>query len=270
LGYYQRAKNLLKGAQFVVEKYNGVIPETREALLEIPGIGPYSSGAILSIAFRKSTAALDGNLIRVYSRFFAIRDDVGQPNTLKKLWKVAEKVAPEAAADSREFAEGMMELGATICTPRNAKCIECPINEKCLSYRQGLVSLLPKKSSKKLRKKHYEEVFLVERHGKIAFFKSGTDSKYRDFSRLPFCRLKKPREVAPDFKYAVTTRDFYVWKREKLTRTIAARVSWIAREKVAELLLPAIDRKVLKTLPRIFEKRADRHGANAPRDRRSR
>ncbi len=270
LGYYQRAKNLLKGAQFIVEKYGGVIPETRDALLEIPGIGPYSSGAILSIAFRKSTAALDGNLIRVYSRFFAIEDDVGQPDTLKKLWKVAEKIAPQGSDDSREFAEGMMELGATICTPRNTKCIECPLNKKCLSYKHGLVSILPKKLSKKVRRKHYEEVFLVERQGKIAFFKTGTDSKYQDFSRLPFCQLKKPREGPPEFRYSVTTRDFYVWKREKLTGTMAARVSWIEREKVAELLLPAIDRKILKTLPGVFEKRADRHGSNASRNRRSR
>jgi A/G-specific adenine glycosylase len=133
LGYYRRGQNLLKGAKFVVENYDGEMPQTREKLLGIPGIGPYTAGAILSIAFRQREAVVDGNVLRVFSRLFALYDKIGGGKMEKVCWKLAEElVDPEFPAD---FNQAVMELGATVCTPTSPKCSDCPVRELCAAYR---------------------------------------------------------------------------------------------------------------------------------------
>ncbi len=246
LGYYRRAKNLHKGAQFVVSECEGRLPDSRDELMRVPGIGMYSSGAILSIAFRKAAAALDGNLIRVYSRYFGIEDPVDTRQILKSLWQIAERHVPEDPLVRREFAEGMMELGALICTPKNPRCGECPVSKNCVALKTGVQDQLPRKAKTEKRTKHFEEIYILQKGKKIAFLKKGADPKYPDFCRLPFVTVNRRLKKGFLFKsrYAVTTRDFevYVSKRDDKARGYI----WADIKSINKLLLPAIDRKIVK------------------------
>lgn len=132
LGYYRRAQNLLKGAKYVVDHYNGVIPSSREGLLTIPGIGPYTAGAIASIAFQQREALVDGNVLRVFSRLFALREEVGGGKMEKICWKIADELVDPCFPG--DFNQALMELGATVCTPTSAKCNDCPVKSLCAVY----------------------------------------------------------------------------------------------------------------------------------------
>jgi adenine-specific DNA glycosylase len=131
LGYYRRAQMLLKGAQWVANENNSTIPNDVESLLKIPGIGPYTAGAIASIAFGSVAPIVDGNVIRVISRLVATKFMTGSKDMNKLCWTVAKDLVDED--DPGSFNQALMELGATICKPTSPKCDSCPIQEICVS-----------------------------------------------------------------------------------------------------------------------------------------
>lgn len=165
LGYYSRARNAHKAAQEVVEKYGGKIPTNHETMLKLPGFGPYTTAAVLSIAYNQDHALVDGNVIRVLTRIFAIHKDPKETPTKKQIWKVAQELLPSGKA--REYNQAIMELGALICTPQKPRCNVCSVSKLCKAYLQGIQEKLPIKSLKK-EKPHYEiAVGIVENKGKI-------------------------------------------------------------------------------------------------------
>ncbi|MFO7633000.1 MAG: A/G-specific adenine glycosylase [Caldilinea sp.] len=144
LGYYARARNLHKAAQQIVAKYGGQLPAERKALLALPGIGEYTVGAILSIAFNQPEPILDGNVKRVLARLFDIDRPIDEPAVLRRLWELARAIVEAAPADAAgDCNEGLMELGATICTPQNPRCLICPLVELCEAVRKGVQSERP-------------------------------------------------------------------------------------------------------------------------------
>lgn len=249
LGYYRRAKNLRTGAKLIVDTWSGRFPESREELLKVPGIGAYTAGAILSIAFRKPEAALDGNLIRVYSRLFAFQGDVGETDSLKYLWEIARCHTPQDSSIAREFTEGMMELGATVCTPRKPLCGACPVQNFCLAHKRGLESDLPKKTPKKTSLPIREWVFLHRRANKIGLLRRGADSRFPDFMRLPYQALKtKPTRLHPRFTYSIGQKKFEAYV---IYKKPSAKLVYVHEKKLSEVILPAVDRKILNRL--VFE-----------------
>jgi len=141
LGYYSRARRLREGARFVVREFDGVLPGDPELLRQVPGVGPYSAGAISSIAFGRETPLVDGNVVRVLTRAFGLRGDPGRAPLKQALWaRAAELVKGERPGD---FNQALMELGATVCTPRRAHCAECPWSKQCAALDTGQVELLP-------------------------------------------------------------------------------------------------------------------------------
>ncbi|HDQ45788.1 MAG TPA: A/G-specific adenine glycosylase, partial [bacterium] len=147
LGYYARARNLHRAAKEIVQRFGGCIPDRAEDLLSLPGIGRYTTGAILSIAFGRPAPVLDGNVIRVLSRFFQITDNVDRSATQKRLWALAESLLPRTRI--RDFNEAMMELGALVCTPKRPGCDSCPLSDLCTARRIGIQASLPVKTPKK-------------------------------------------------------------------------------------------------------------------------
>ncbi len=143
LGYYSRARNLHAAAKEIVRRFKGRMPDTREDLLSLPGIGRYTAGAILSIAHGKSEPVLDGNVIRVLARLFRFTENVRQSATLKRLWNTAESLLP--AAHARTHNEALMELGATVCIPRLPRCPDCPVSVFCEAFRHSVQGELPVK-----------------------------------------------------------------------------------------------------------------------------
>uniref|UniRef100_A0A7S2RQD0 Adenine DNA glycosylase n=1 Tax=Mucochytrium quahogii TaxID=96639 RepID=A0A7S2RQD0_9STRA len=150
LGYYSRARNLHAGAKKVVENFEGIIPNDRKDLLSIPGIGAYTCGAILSIAFNKRSPLVDGNVIRVFSRICAVLREAKDKHTVKGCWTLAETLIPQTRPG--DFNQALMELGATVCTPQRPKCEICPIRQHCLAYSKDpqTVERYPVKSQRKV------------------------------------------------------------------------------------------------------------------------
>jgi A/G-specific adenine glycosylase len=130
LGYYRRATMLHRGAIAVVREFDETIPSRIDELLQIPGVGRYTAGAIASIAFGKSEPIVDGNVTRVLSRLFALEDPLGSAGLAREAWKHASQLV-HAASAPRAFNQGLMELGALICTPRNPRCEGCPVARPC-------------------------------------------------------------------------------------------------------------------------------------------
>jgi len=164
LGYYSRAANLQKCAKVLVEKYNGKLPEEYEQLVKLPGIGPYTAGAIASIAYGKGVSAIDGNVMRVLARYFGIKEDVREPSTKDLVLQSIQDVYKESLSYG-SFNQGLMELGEILCIPKGkVLCESCPLHENCYAYKNQCVDSIPYRSPLK-QKKIVERTLLVVRQG---------------------------------------------------------------------------------------------------------
>jgi len=141
LGYYRRAHLLHEAARVVVNELAGTFPSTVDGLLELPGIGRYSAGAIASIAFDVSAPILDGNVKRVLSRVFAVRESHNEASTVARLWQLSTTVIPRKRCG--DFNQALMDLGATVCKPKTATCNACPIATVCQAHALQLTQEIP-------------------------------------------------------------------------------------------------------------------------------
>lgn len=150
LGYYSRARNLQSAVREVHQAYDGVVPNTPKEISSLKGVGPYTTGAILSIAYGVPEPAVDGNVMRVLSRILLIEEDIAKPKTRK----IFEDVIRELISQENPsyFNQGLMELGALVCTPTSPSCLLCPVREHCRAFHKGVQTDLPVKSKKKSTK----------------------------------------------------------------------------------------------------------------------
>jgi A/G-specific adenine glycosylase len=160
LGYYRRFKNLKKACQILCESNLCILPNSFEALIKLPGIGQYTAGAIMSIAYKKPYSALDGNVIRVLARYLGIHDDMRQEKNKKKLNNYNQKQIEQA--QPHIYTQAMMELGALVCRPKNPKCELCPLQNDCFAYQNQQTNILPFLSKSKPKKEMIYQTFIVE------------------------------------------------------------------------------------------------------------
>jgi A/G-specific adenine glycosylase len=163
LGYYARARNLHACARHVVLAHGGRFPRSAGALRELPGIGAYTAAAIAAIAFDARAAAIDGNAERVMARLFAIEDEL--PHAKREIARRALTLVPPQR--SGDFAQGVMDLGATICTPKSPNCLLCPWRDACQGRTRGVAESLPRKAAKRARPVRYGTAFWIERQGAV-------------------------------------------------------------------------------------------------------
>lgn len=159
LGYYSRARNLQSAVREVHEQYNGVVPSDKSEISELKGVGPYTAGAILSIAYNQPEPAVDGNVMRVLSRYFALEDDIAKQSTRVKIEHLAQGLIPVGEAGA--FNQALMELGATVCTPRAPHCLTCPVQVHCAGRLAGIAEALPVKTKAKPPRPERRVVALV-------------------------------------------------------------------------------------------------------------
>ncbi len=169
LGYYSRARNLQKAAQTVLRQHGGVIPRTYAELVLLPGIGPYTAGAVASIAYGVPLPAVDGNVLRVISRITASRANIGDPETKRAVEQNIAAILPDS--DVGAFNQSLMELGAGVCLPGQPKCGGCPVQALCDGYRLGIAAELPVKSPKPKRKTEEKTVFVLVWKRRLALLK---------------------------------------------------------------------------------------------------
>ena len=165
LGYYSRARSLQKAAQMIVAEFGGQLPADVLKLRSLPGVGDYTAGAIASIAFGIPAAAVDGNVERVICRYYAIEDTVGTPAVRRMITEKTQALVP--ADRPGAFANAMMEMGATMCTPKNPKCLLCPVRENCAGFAKGIAEQLPQKAKKKKQRVEERAVLLVMAEGHV-------------------------------------------------------------------------------------------------------
>jgi A/G-specific adenine glycosylase len=163
LGYYSRARNLQSAVREVVEQYGGQVPSSKSEVSSLKGVGPYTSGAILSIAYNQPVPAVDGNVMRVLSRYFCLEDDIARPSTRFGIEGLAQELIPDGEA--ADFNQALMELGALVCTPKSPLCQECPVMKLCKGRLEGRERELPVKTKAKKARSVYRFAALVEGTG---------------------------------------------------------------------------------------------------------
>lgn len=158
LGYYSRARNLKKAAQVIMEEYRGIFPNTYEKIIKLPGIGEYTASAIASICFGEATPTVDGNVLRVYTRFKNDKRNIDLPKTKKEIRNELSRIMPLETGD---FNEALMELGESVCLPKGKpKCEDCPIREFCKAFKYQTWDKFPIRMEKRKKKELFFTIFL--------------------------------------------------------------------------------------------------------------
>lgn len=195
LGYYSRARNLHQTAKVIVEQHQSTFPTDYTELLKLKGIGAYTAAAIGSFAYELPYPVVDGNVIRLISRILGITRMVDDKEVIKEIYTFVNEAIKNTIPS--EFNQAIMDFGATVCVPRNPKCITCPISEYCIAYQQGLVNLIPQKSKKapkSIRYFHYYEIRDAENKTIIAQ-RNGNDI-WKKLYEFPMVETEK--ETIPD------------------------------------------------------------------------
>jgi A/G-specific adenine glycosylase len=197
LGYYSRVRNLHSAVKEVNEKYNGEVPNTPKEIAELKGVGPYTAGAILSIAYGIPEPAVDGNVMRVLSRILSIWDDIAKPSSRKVFEQaVRELISHE---EPSAFNQALMEVGALICTPTSPSCLLCPVRDHCQAFYEGVQNELPVKSKKaKQRDVQLAAVILTGQDGKLLIHRRQANGLLANLWEFPNVEIHHPLQVERD------------------------------------------------------------------------
>ncbi|MCP4537675.1 MAG: A/G-specific adenine glycosylase [Chloroflexi bacterium] len=279
LGYYARARNLHATAQQVVSANDGQLPDTFDDLLALPGVGRYIAGAVASIAFGRDVPAVDGNARRVLCRVFRIREDVTRSKVQRKLEVLATNLLPAGRAGV--FNEALMELGATICTPRAPRCDRCPLGDLCQAHAEGVQETLPVKRPRK-RVPHYDvaAAVTVRDDGRVLVAQRNVDDmlggmwefpggKRESDETLPECLAREMREeldVEVDVgRVLIVVKHAYTHFRITLHAFCCGLVSgeprcvdcaafrWVVPDELNALPMSVADRKVAQAFQSTLE-----------------
>lgn len=264
LGYYARARNLHACAGAVIERHGAEFPETEAELLALPGIGPYTAAAIRAIAFDQPASAVDGNVERVIARVGAIKTPL--PDAKPEIARRAAALVPDRRAG--DYAQAMMDLGATVCTPRNPRCVICPLMENCKGRRQGIAEQLPARAPKPNKPTRRGLAFvLANKQGAILLRKRPSKGLLGGMDEVPSSPWREGRLVIADaLKEAPVPARWKVLEggvRHTFThfhlelsvaRATAATMrlarlapgsAWVQLDRMTERALPTVMRKVI-------------------------
>lgn len=191
LGYYRRPRHLRQAAQAIVERHGGAIPSKVDELMALPGVGRYTAGAVASIAFGRPAPIVDGNVARVLARLFALNAPLNLPATGRRLWELAAALVPRSAPG--DFNQAMMELGATVCTPRQPHCPACPLADLCCARRRGLVDRLPVVAPRPTPRAVEHAIVAVQRGRCFLFVQRPARGLWASMWQLPTCEVGDPQ-----------------------------------------------------------------------------
>jgi len=192
LGYYSRARNLHFTAKYISNELNGVFPQSYEEIIKLKGIGPYTAAAISSFAFGLKFPVVDGNVLRLISRYFGIEESIDISNTHKTIKALCSEAIENT--DPAIFNQAIMDFGARICTPKRAKCINCPLNETCFAFAKDRVYDLPIRTKKVKKKKRYLAYYLVENQGKILISKRTKKDIWQGLYEFPLIEFETEKD----------------------------------------------------------------------------
>nr|WP_220129240.1 A/G-specific adenine glycosylase [Anoxybacillus calidus] len=202
LGYYSRVRNLHAAVKEVKETYGGRVPNTAEEFSKLKGVGPYTTGAVLSIAYGIPEPAVDGNVMRVLSRIFLVWEDIAKAGTRKVFEEIVRQII--SYDNPSYFNQGLMELGALICVPGRPSCLLCPVQAHCRAFHEGVQSELPVKTKKgKVKEVQISAAVLENEEGKILIHKRPNEGLLANLWEFPNCEtpltLENPKEQLRNF-----------------------------------------------------------------------
>jgi len=294
LGYYSRARNLHKAAQVVMSEWGGQLPTTYESLQTLPGVGPYIAAAVASIAFNIPVPVVDGNVLRVFARFWGITDDIRDPKLRDTLFNQLTPFIQKSKPS--QFNQAMMELGALICTPRNPKCSDCPLAKNCIALQTQQTDTLPFKS-KKAPVPHYDiAVGVIWQDGKILIGRRKEDQMLGGLWEFPGGKLNVGesaeaavvREIREEtglttnvlHKYCVVKHAYTHFKItltafacEVISGTVspksAEELKWVSPDALHDYPFPTANKKVIAAIDQgpLFGIKAPRNGKTASKSR---
>jgi A/G-specific adenine glycosylase len=250
LGYYARARNLRRAARVIAE--NGSFPRDFEGIRDLPGVGDYTAAAISSICFGLPHAVLDGNVLRVLARAGAEKGDIGSATVRARLREQAQRLLdPRRPAD---FNQAIMELGATVCLPRNPQCLLCPWREHCAARALGIEQELPVKLRKRDPVKLAIELLVVEKEGRLLLRQRGpAESRLAGFWELPEARdmpSAQRGQSSGSFQHSITRHDYTIEVYPASAVKAPKGFRWFTWPELASLPLSTMTRKALDLLPR--------------------
>ncbi len=259
LGYYARARNLKKCAEVVVADHDGCFPDTETDLLALPGVGPYTAAAIAAIAFNRQATILDGNVERVIARLHRVATPL--PKAKEELRALAKRYTPTLRPG--DYAQAIMDLGATICTPTKPKCILCPWREDCAAHAVGDMEAFPRKTPKAVRPQRFGFCFvMLDKNVRIALEKRPEKGLLGGMVQVPTTDwLGTPLDVAKAATLAPIKAKWrqleggvtHVFTHFALHLTLFAatgvtadpRYQWVAIDQLGTVALPSVMRKVV-------------------------
>lgn len=244
LGYYSRARNLHKAAGQIVAR--GEFPKQYDEILELSGVGPYTAAAVSSIAFGVPVAAVDGNVIRVISRLFDISRDVGIQKTKTEIINLAQSILGKDAGDHNQ---AMMELGATICTPKNPMCLLCPLAKECKALKNRTVLKRPMKAKKRSTEPWIWNLYWMERNGKVAICRGENGTPWlKDTWVLPGHAEKWSGKKDPDhdFKHAITHHRIFAKVIRAAPKKDLRNLKWVLTQNLRDHGVSSIVSKATK------------------------
>jgi A/G-specific adenine glycosylase len=243
LGYYSRARNLKKTAQFIIKNFKGKLPNNFEDLILLPGIGNYTASAILAIAFNKPYIPLDGNIERVLKRYLYLKKD----EEIQKDNLVEKKSIFGISSRSSDYAQALMELGALICKPTNPSCYQCPISKKCKSFKKKDFDLT------KIIKKNIDKYFLLKVYKKdqrYLLIKNTRFNFLKNLTIFPMEELSNPKNFNENLNFKMSNMNMSI--KIQYLKNIKRLPSsyWVDQKKIKNYMLPTFTKKVVKYLER--------------------
>jgi A/G-specific adenine glycosylase len=273
LGYYSRARNLHRAARQVVELFGGQIPAEREKLETLPGVGRYTAGAIASIAFGKDEPALDGNIRRVLARVYNVDIPARSPAGERRLWELAERSLPPGRAG--DFNQALMDLGSSICTPREPTCLLCPIVAYCEAHAQGVQEDRPILEIKAAVPHYIVTAAVIQRDGQVLIARRPASGLLGGMWEFPGGKVEPgegllqglQREIREELDtdihvgsqigvyrhaythFKITLHAFFCHIEEKEPRPLeASEIRWVAPGQLADFPMGKIDRLISRAL----------------------
>jgi A/G-specific adenine glycosylase len=266
LGYYNRAKNMLKTARLIVDEHDGAFPNTYEKLLTLTGIGPYTAAAIASFAYNEPKAVVDGNVYRVLSRVFAIDEPINGTQGKKIFAQLAQEIMD--TANPATYNQAIMELGATVCKPTSPKCGECALGLLCLAKKKGITNQLPVKNKKAKPKERFLHYFFIEHQNQTYIKQRSLERIWHNLFEPPYIETEDNAEhfnmlTRADVQQLLgkgsSVTPVFALKHQLTHQTIYAQF-WVVKVtntyKIADKSYIAVAIKDLKQYPihRLFDK----------------
>ncbi len=252
LGYYNRARKLHEGAKLIEEKYQGKMPNSIELLREIPGIGFYTAGAIGSIAFHLRAPAVDGNVLRVTTRLLKIEEDITKKSTVDRVYNIVYEWMEDC--DPSDFTQGLMEIGALVCTPKNPGCLLCPFREMCMSYKDHTQNDYPvKKATKPPTEIQLFTYYIENEKDQILISDDWSDGLMIGLSRLP--QFKDKPDILSEATFIEKRKHIFshrIWYmtcyRIKVKDINIEHTKWVNHEELSNLSMVTAHYKWIKEM----------------------